>query len=530
MAVTVRFNCAGLSDPGLKRENNEDRFHADPDRGIFFVIDGVGGHAAGEKAADTAHSLLRARLERQTGTPAERIREAITLANNEIFRLASENDEWHGMACVLTVVLMGEDEFTVGHVGDSRLYLLTPGGIRKVTRDHSPVGEREDRGELDEVSAMRHPRRNEVYRDVGSQQHTPDDVDFIDVIREALPADGALLLCSDGLSDLVTSGQISAIVEMNAGEPRGAVKALVNAANQAGGKDNVTVVLVESTRFAPGVRRNLSSPRTVLPLESVRTHPLASRWAFLIYGLLAAVAVVVLAKPYWRVTQTGNVVGFGIVREPQVIRVTGEISSAMANAQPGDTVLVPPGSYNEQIRLKEGVRLISEKPREAVIRSNATAVIGEDLRSGRLEGFRIEADNNAYLQVGIQLLQSTIEVVDNEIRGTVTAGIEMQSSGGSTLRANAVHAKSRAALVVSGEGPGPRVVQNVLTAEGYAAVVITGNAAPTFAGNVIRAPEPLLAPMHIKADELVRQNFVLPTGGQGSRPATSRNAGRPPAR
>ena len=85
MAVISRQNCAGQSDPGRKRANNEDRYHADPERGIFFVIDGVGGQAAGEKAAGTAHTLLRARLERPTGTPAERVREAITVANNEIF-------------------------------------------------------------------------------------------------------------------------------------------------------------------------------------------------------------------------------------------------------------------------------------------------------------------------------------------------------------------------------------------------------------------------------------------------------------
>src|SRR5687768_5302655 len=103
MAVITRQNCAGSTDPGKKRENNEDRFHADPERGIFFVIDGVGGQAAGEKAADTAYNLLRARLERATGTPADRIREAITIANNEIFHLSEMNEALRGMACVLTV-------------------------------------------------------------------------------------------------------------------------------------------------------------------------------------------------------------------------------------------------------------------------------------------------------------------------------------------------------------------------------------------------------------------------------------------
>src|SRR5262245_38254902 len=133
MAVITRYQSAGLSDAGRKRENNEDRYYADPERGIYFVIDGVGGQAAGEKAADTARELLRWRLERQVGTPAERIREAIALANNEIYRLAAENEQWHGMACVLTVAVIDEGEVTVGQVGDSRLYLIQPGEIRKVT-------------------------------------------------------------------------------------------------------------------------------------------------------------------------------------------------------------------------------------------------------------------------------------------------------------------------------------------------------------------------------------------------------------
>jgi serine/threonine protein phosphatase PrpC len=146
MAVISRHNCAGFTDAGKKRENNEDRFHADPDRGIFFVIDGVGGQAAGEKAADTAYNLLRARLERPTGEPADRVREAITIANNEIFRLSQTHEAWRGMACVLTVAVLENGQLTIGQVGDSRLYIIEPGEIRKVTHDHSPVGEREDRG------------------------------------------------------------------------------------------------------------------------------------------------------------------------------------------------------------------------------------------------------------------------------------------------------------------------------------------------------------------------------------------------
>src|SRR5205809_993694 len=181
--VKTRLRYAGGSDAGRVRRNNEDAWHADPDRGIFLVVDGIGGQAAGEKAAEIAIDRLRARLERQTGATEQRIREAITIANNEILRAARGNAEWHGMACVLTVAVVENGSVVVGHVGDSRLYQIRRGAIQKITHDHSPVGEREDKREISEAEAMRHPRRNEVFRDVGSEEHSPDDPDFIEIQR-----------------------------------------------------------------------------------------------------------------------------------------------------------------------------------------------------------------------------------------------------------------------------------------------------------------------------------------------------------
>lgn len=523
MAVIARYGSAGLSDPGRKRENNEDRFHADSERGIFFVIDGVGGQAAGEKAADTAHALIRARLERQTGTAAERIREAITLANNEIFRLSQENDEWHGMACVLTVALVDENEITIGQVGDSRLYLIQPGDVRKVTHDHSPVGEREDRGEIDEITAMRHPRRNEVYRDVGSAQHSPDDIDFVEISTSPFPTDSAVLLCSDGLSDLVTSKHILEIVEMHAGNPHMTVRALVDAANDAGGKDNITVVVVEGPRFAPAIRRRLSSPRTTIPIPPPHHNPLASRFAFVLYGFALALVALALLKPHWRETQNGVIVGFGSVREPRSWRVTSDISAALANALPGDTVVVAPGTYPEQIRLKDGVKLISERPREAVIRASGVALTGDDLYSGRVEGFKIQHDDSNLMQVGIQLTDSSIEFVDNEITGALSAGIELLGTTTAVIRGNTVIGDAHAAVVVR-DSAQPRIVHNVLSSRNHPAVVIMGSAKPVLSGNLIHSNEPLFAPPDAKPDELLRLNFVRPI--ETPRPAKGRNLRR----
>ncbi len=243
----------GKTDRGRVREKNEDEFICDNELKLYAVIDGIGGHAAGEKAAEIAKDLIIKRMKRQTGTPAERLREAITLANNEIYEQALSNPEWRGMACVLTVALVGDDRMTIGHVGDTRLYLLGNGKVEKVTPDHSPVGEREDAGALSEIEAMRHPRRNEIYRDVGSELHVPEDENFIDIIEAPLDPDAAIMLCSDGLSDLVTREEIARIENQYADSPDTVVEALIRAANDAGGKDNVTVVYVPGRSRADAV-------------------------------------------------------------------------------------------------------------------------------------------------------------------------------------------------------------------------------------------------------------------------------------
>ena len=246
---------AAASDPGRERANNEDRVLCEPDLGIFAVIDGVGGESAGEIAAETALEVLRARLSRRTTDSARLVREAIALANRQIYERAQSDARLSGMSCVLTVAVLDGGKVTVGQVGDSRLYALAPGDIRKVTPDHSPVGAREDAGDLSELEAMRHPRRNEIFRDVGSSPHEPDDARWIDVLEVPFEAGGALLLCSDGLSDMLPSRDILETVESNAASPRAAVRALIERANAAGGKDNVSAVLVLGDRFAEAVRR-----------------------------------------------------------------------------------------------------------------------------------------------------------------------------------------------------------------------------------------------------------------------------------
>ncbi len=262
MSATVTFRAGTASDTGRHRSNNEDRVYADESRGIFLVVDGVGGHAAGEKAAETAIEVIPQQLEALKGGLEDRIRGAITAANNRIFELSQENEDWRGMACVLTLAVLEDDRVTVGHVGDSRLYLVWDGNLKKLTPDHSPVGELEDQGELTEAEAMTHPRRNEVFRDVGLHLHEPTDDHFIEIKSCAFHTEAALLLCSDGLSDVLTSSEIGTIIETFDGDPEHVARQLVEAANQAGGKDNVSVIFVAGPEFVGSASKTMAEART----------------------------------------------------------------------------------------------------------------------------------------------------------------------------------------------------------------------------------------------------------------------------
>jgi serine/threonine protein phosphatase PrpC len=277
------------TDTGLLRESNEDRFWIDAERGLFLVVDGVGGQAAGELAAQTAVETIRETMRWAEAPAADRVKAAITVANNRIFRRAQEDDEHRGMSCVLTLALVEEGVITIGHVGDSRLYLLWDGAMRKLTSDHSPVGEDEDAGEISEEEAMVHPRRHEVFRDVGSHLRDVDDDDFVEIRQCRFRDDAALLLCSDGLTDQLTLARIRAITSRYDGDPTLIAAELVAAANDAGGRDNITALFVAGPRFRGtdgATRPRVSATTAAATAARPRTRRLSGRLAFLTYGVL----------------------------------------------------------------------------------------------------------------------------------------------------------------------------------------------------------------------------------------------------
>jgi serine/threonine protein phosphatase PrpC len=474
MPVAASLRAAGNTHPGLLRDSNEDRFHYDVARGIFIVIDGVGGQAAGEKAADIALTRIRERLETGSEPADARIRQAIASANTEILRVAALRPEWKGMACVLTVAVVENGSAVIGHVGDTRAYKLRSGRIEKLTRDHSPVGEREDAGELSEEDAMRHPRRNEVYRDVGSEPHAAADPEFIDVFHVPFESDAALLLCSDGLTDGVPSATIRAIVDESAGHPYEVVRGLIDAANDAGGKDNVTVVYAEGARFVEGedtrdLRRRHRTAARPHPQRAVAEPVPASRAPWRLLALLVALFATIALAGYAMRDRWLPLVRTAAIA-PAATRLTvnaGEsIAAAMASAAPGAEIVVEPGEYRERIVLRDGVRLRSRVGRAASIRlpsgasESDAAVVASDLSDGEFSGFRIVGDAATPLGTGILLRNAQVRIVDVEISGARNAAIEFASGAGGEVLASDLHDNAGLAVLVRA-GTSPRIAHSV---------------------------------------------------------------------
>lgn len=447
-----RFSSAAASDQGPVRSNNEDRVYTDDSRGIFLVVDGMGGHEAGEHAAAIAVERIRGRLERQTGTIEQRVREAIALANNAINDAAQAKPEWNGMACVLTLAVIEGGKVTVGHVGDSRLYRLKRGLIEKVTHDHSPVGEREDRGEISEQDAMRHPRRNEVYRDVGTEQHTPDDPDFIEIQQFPFEADSALLLCSDGLSDAIPSKTIIRLVEANAADPRTAIDELIAAATSTG-KDNVSVVLIAGESYSFSVGRSVArtARRTDEEDTGRQTEPsepwYSGRYAWLIAGLLGGA---ILAFAF---------IWFGRARPepprgPITVNPPESIQSALERSKRGDTVFVGAGQYTGPVELKDGVSLIARPAHDAVI---IGSVLANGITNARLEGFQVrDAD------VGIRLRNSDITLSGVDVTANRLAGIEFSGNSRGRVFGSFIHKNAGPGIIVI-DSATPAIENNTIT-------------------------------------------------------------------
>ena len=548
LGAVSAVRAAGSTDPGLLREVNEDRFHLDLARGLFIVVDGVGGQAAGGKAADTAVSLLRTRLERETGSVPDRLREAITLANNEIHRLAGQRPEWAGMACVLTVAHIEDGRATIAHVGDTRLYKLRGDQLEKVTCDHSPVGEREDAGEISELEAMNHPRRNEVYRDVGSEPHQPRDPEFIDLRAIPFETDAALLLCSDGLTDVVDSSTIQRVVTQWAGHPQQVVDALIEAANAAGGKDNVTVVYVEGELFAatgaglPGsdqeiTRRHATAGRETArrPAQRQEDHGQTRHRVVrsLLVLLLTLVILLVLFQSPPEPPPGGTPAAPDGAVDPWRVTVTPSqsIADAMQAARPGTTIVVAPGQYREMVILKSHVRLVSQVRHGAVLRlpgsapEAAAAIVATDVQEAAVDGFRIVGDAATPLGTAVLMNGSSVSLSQLSISGATRAAIDVGRRSQAAVTASDIQENAGAAVAVRSGGEAI-LSHNVFSRNGAAGgskpFVVEGGSTAQFRANVFQGMGPDAVLTNDDPDArtaLARDNwFIDARPGRSSRP------------
>lgn len=241
----------GDSHTGRVRTNNEDAFIVqniwDDNHILAAAIDGVGGYEGGEVAADTARRCIVEYLENYpNGERLELLKQAVIYANNTIFTERKRQPQYGNMSCVLTAVLVEikERRINMAHIGDTRLYCYTYEGLTKLSHDHSLIGYREEIGELSEEDAMHHPQRNIISRDVGSTFLEQNGSNYVETATFPLSATSTFLLCSDGLCDMLTSAQITDVLRSQ-DSVNGRVAALIDAANNAGGKDNITVVLVD---------------------------------------------------------------------------------------------------------------------------------------------------------------------------------------------------------------------------------------------------------------------------------------------
>lgn len=295
-SVALELRAAKLTDVGLARPHNEDyvdfSIPSDPRQlaqkgSIFLVADGMGGHQAGEVAskgaveatmahylADTAHDV---------GTSLVR---AFRAANQQLYTQAEGDPSKGGMGTTLVVAVILGRKVYVANVGDSRAYLINKRGITQITEDHSWVEEQVRAGLLNEEQARRHPQRNLVTRALGSKPAVE-----VDLFEGEITAGDTLLLCSDGLTGRVADQEIAAIVQE--AQPSEAARRLVALANERGGNDNITVLIINAEEATPTVRAPISAAGKPQEGRRSRLVPMVAVLGGLL--LLGAVALAVLA-------------------------------------------------------------------------------------------------------------------------------------------------------------------------------------------------------------------------------------------
>lgn len=243
----MNLTAAGKTDRGLVRANNEDEFYLDEKQGLLVVADGMGGHASGEIASKLAVNVIRDYFQGPqkligNSNPAyslatNKLNCAIRLANQAVYEVAQSSPVLKGMGTTIVAVLLTGNKLSIAHIGDSRAYLIRAGLIDQLTDDHSMVNEQVRRDIITREEAAQSEMKNILTKALGIRAEMEADLDELTIF-----GDDIIFLCSDGLSNMVTDEAVLDIISF-AENPGAACDSLIEAANEKGGKDNITVVI-----------------------------------------------------------------------------------------------------------------------------------------------------------------------------------------------------------------------------------------------------------------------------------------------
>jgi len=236
----MRIVAGVATDTGRVRDHNEDSYIVEPP--LYAIADGMGGANAGEVASQLALETIGDMQRVGETTLDDEVREA----NSVVFARSGEDTKFAGMGTTVTAALASAEALHLVHVGDSRAYLLRAGSLRQLTHDHTLVDRMVQAGEISRQEADVHPHRNVLIRSLGTEPKV--DIEALDL---GLLDGDQVLICSDGLTDMVTEGQITAILDIARGAPQDAAERLVRAANRAGGIDNITAIVLEAQPGEP---------------------------------------------------------------------------------------------------------------------------------------------------------------------------------------------------------------------------------------------------------------------------------------
>ncbi len=345
----------GITDKGNRRDSNEDAFIVQElSSGEFLlacVIDGVGGYEGGEIAAAIARESIVQQLQslKDTADVAALLKQAVSAANAAIIK-EKRSSELKEMACVLTCVIthISTNKCWYAHVGDTRLYLCRDQSLIKISKDHSVVGFLEESGRLTEEDAMRHPRRNEIHKALGFEEDIADMSDYIETGESPFLPGDLLMLCSDGLSDMLSSATMLGIL-LTPKSLAERLNALVTAANEAGGNDNITAILVSNLKeklsqvaFMPAEKKIATPGKPVThnkapTVEEVLKTKRKNKKAITLLSILCLILLIVLMVS---MLQKNNKAGESLRRNTQMPASINMDVSRLLQAKLNDSNMV----------------------------------------------------------------------------------------------------------------------------------------------------------------------------------------------